>query len=330
MFKKPTIVILGAGVSAEFGMPVGPTLLTEIGASVDRGRASHPRFIGLMHEKMGQERAARLLNTAPRLLPLIDQFDTIDEVLHFVSRDRDAVDLGKAAIAYQIAKAESDSLLSRTLQDKEAEKECDTTWAHAFLRIAMAGVSSQDFETYFNHVTIIDFNYDRVLKQYLYSTLQRLYGLAPGDAALCLKQLNVIRPYGSLGPLDWEGEDAYLAFGNQDVDLVAALTSIRTFTEENSSRVIQQIDRALTDARVCLVLGFGFHVQNIAMLSSTRMHALNPTFMTVYRMGNNAGAVTNAVLAAVKSNAPATAMDTTAYALMVQLKPSISIACFLR
>jgi hypothetical protein len=195
MFKKPTIVILGAGASAEFGMPVGPKLLTQIAASLERRCTAEPRLLGLIHEKMGRERAERLLDAAPRLLPLIDQFDTIDEVLHFLSHDRDAVDLGKAAIAYQIAKAESDSVLCRARQDKEAEKHCDTfTWARALLKIAMAGVRSEDFETYFNKVTIIDFNYDRVLKQYLYDALQRLYGIATGDAALCLKHLSSFDP----------------------------------------------------------------------------------------------------------------------------------------
>jgi hypothetical protein len=327
MFKQPTVVILGAGASAEFGMPVGPKLLTQIGASVDRGRSSDPRFIGLMRERLGNERAERLFNAAPRLLPRIGQFDTIDEVLHFLSHDRDAVDLGKAAIAYQIAKAESDSLLSRATQDIEVEKECDTTWARAFLRIAMAGVRSQDFETYFSKVTVIDFNYDRVLQQYLYSALQRLYGLAPRDAAVCLKRLNVIRPYGSLGALDWEGVEPHLAFGDQDIDLAAALNGIRTFTEERSSGVVQQIDRALRDAQVCLVLGFGFHVQNIEMLSTTSRHyAPNAIFMTVYGMEENRDAVTGKMKEALKSTNEPTVSSTVARGLMHQLKPSISLA----
>jgi hypothetical protein len=148
-----------------------------------------------------------LIDAAPRLLPLIGQFDTIDEVLHYVSHDRDAVDLGKTAIAYQIAKAEGDSLLFNALMpSEEAQKKCNGTWAHTFLRIALSGVKSEGFESHFSKVTIIDFNYDRVLKQYLYCALQRLYGLAPIDAALCLKKLNVIRPYGCLGALEWEGK----------------------------------------------------------------------------------------------------------------------------
>jgi hypothetical protein len=276
---------------------------------------------------MGNERAKQLLNAAPRLLPRIDQFDTIDEVLHFVSQDRDAVDLGKAAIAYQIAKAESDSVLHRARQDKEAEKHCDTqTWARYFLRIALAGVRSEDFETYFSKVTVIDFNYDRVLKQYLYDALQRLYGLAPGDAALCLKQLNVIRPYGSLGALDWEGVTPHLAFGDQNIDLLAALNGIRTFTEERSSGVMQQIDRALRDTQVCLVLGFGFHVQNVDLLSTARGYAPNPIFMTVHAMGSNIEAVTDKMMHTLKSSSRPTTMETVALGLMASLKTSIALA----
>ncbi len=274
---------------------------------------------------MGKERVERLLNAAPRLLPLIDQFDSIDEVLHFVSHDRDAVELGKAAIAYQIAKAESDSLLSR-VDDKDAENKCDATWARAFLRIAIAGATSQDFETYFRQVTVIDFNYDRVLQQYLYSSLQRLYGLAPADAAQCVKKLNVIRPYGSLGALEWEGVKPYLAFGNQEIDLATASNDIRTYTEEKSAGQMQQIDRVLTDAQVCLVLGFGFHTQNVAMLSCTRDPASNPTFMTLYGMGASAGAVITKMQNAVKSSERPTATDGVAAALMRDFKTSIALA----
>jgi hypothetical protein len=111
----------------------------------------------------------------------------------------------------------------------------------------MAGARSEDFETYFSKVTVIDFNYDRVLKQYLYSALQRLYGLAPVDAAQCLKQLNVIRPYGSLGALEWEGEERRLAFGDQDVDLATASSGIRTYTEERSSGQTEQIEIARSE-----------------------------------------------------------------------------------
>ena len=168
-------------------------------------------------------------------------------MLHYVSHDPDAVEFGKAAIAYQIAKAESDSFLSQALLNQDAEKKCDATWAHTFLKIAVAGARSEDFETYFSKVTVIDFNYDRVLKQYLYSALQRLYGLAPVDAAQCLKQLNVIRPYGSLGALEWEGEERRLAFGDQDVDLATASSGIRTYTEERSSGQTEQIEIARSE-----------------------------------------------------------------------------------
>jgi hypothetical protein len=276
---------------------------------------------------MGKESAERLFAAAPRLLPLIDRFDTIDEVLHYVSNDRDAVDLGKAAIAYQIIKAESDSLISQATRDIEAEKLCDTmTWASSFLRIAMAGVRSEDFATYFNKVTVIDFNYDRVLKQYLYSALQRLYGLAPAYAAHALKQLNVIRPYGSLDFLEWEGARQHLAFGNLNINLPVALKGIRTFTEEKSAGAVQHIDRALRDAQVCIVLGFGYHPQNVELLSTSRDYAENPTFMTAYGMDANKDAVTSRLQDALKSRTRPTVMTTVAKELMYQLKPSISLA----
>jgi hypothetical protein len=108
--------------------------------------------------------------------------------------------------------------------------------------------------------------------------------------------------------------------------LITALNLIRTFTEEKSAGVMQQIDHALRDAQVSLVLGFGFHVQNVEMLSTSRDYAPNPTFMTAYGIGANSNAVTKRLQDALKSNVAPTVMDTVAMGLMYQLKPSISLA----
>jgi hypothetical protein len=106
------------------------------------------------------------------------------------------------------------------------------------------------------------------------------------------------------------------------------MDGIRTFTEERSAGVMQQIDRALSDANVCLVLGFGFHVQNVEMLSCSRDYAPNPIFMTVFGMGQNVDAVTDRMRHALKSENNPTTMNTAVNAtgFIHSLKASIALA----
>ena len=69
MFNKKTVLILGAGASAEFDMPVGSQLMSQIAEMIRfRNPNSDPHFRGRMSECLGAERTARLLAVCPRTL----------------------------------------------------------------------------------------------------------------------------------------------------------------------------------------------------------------------------------------------------------------------
>jgi hypothetical protein len=109
-------------------------------------------------------------------------------------------------------------------------------------------------------VTVIDFNYDRVLAQYLYWALQHNLGIPNGLAAECVKSLKILHPYGSLGKLDWEEQNG-LPFGTRDGNLADIANRIRAYTEEGESPDRVQIQDAIGAAHVIIVIGFGYHKQ---------------------------------------------------------------------
>jgi hypothetical protein len=112
MFNKPTVFIVGVGASEEFGMPLGGGLKTNIARrirSVDDlpGRALFDQMI----KSLGEDRAEQLARLGLQLSEVIPRFNSMDEVLHFLSHDEDIVLLGKIAISYEILVAEQGSHL---------------------------------------------------------------------------------------------------------------------------------------------------------------------------------------------------------------------------
>jgi hypothetical protein len=288
MINQPTMLIIGAGASAEFGMPVGTQLLQKISELVAFD-PSRPDFSQSISDSFGPERVAELDKFGPELIKLIPRFNSIDEVLNFVSDNPPAIELGKLAIAYEILMAERQTCMFKAeAGDESAVSECDATWAGHFLRMAIGATRRTDFAKFFRNLTVIDFNYDRVFPQYLYSALIRLYGLSAHQAEQSLAGLDIFHPYGCLGPLPWQADRAQLPLGAYVGNTLAEIVKrIRTYTEERTDPQFERITKAVNDARVAIILGFGFHGQNIELLGNTRGAQVQmPVFMTA-RVGHH-------------------------------------------
>ncbi len=286
MFNRPTVLIIGAGASAEFNMPVGADLMGRImfslGSNGELG--TQVSLAQRMRDCLGTDRAAELLQLAPRLAAVVSQFVSMDEALHFLSAEPDVVELGKLAISHEIMKAERDSHLYKAMQgNKGRVTASNNSWARLFLRIALSASRRQEIPKLFASVSVIDFNYDRVFPQYLYWALQHNLQIPADVASGCVNGLKVFHPYGSLGQLEWQSAPTYLPFGSDQGSLAEIASRIRTYTEDNSDLGTGQIGAAVQNAKVIIVIGFGFHKQNIDLLSSPLSPVRNAqTFMTVY------------------------------------------------
>jgi hypothetical protein len=148
----------------------------------------------------------------------------------------------------------------------------DRTWVLHFLRMAVASVKKDAMAGAFSNVTIINFNYDRTIEHFLYSELQRNFHLNEDDARTSISGLKIVRPYGTVGPLPWQegtGVPFGLDLGSGHEKLFAISNGICTYTEWNvTEQLLSDIRVAIMNATVVVFLGFGFHQQNMQILTA--------------------------------------------------------------
>lgn len=89
------------------------------------------------------------------------------------------------------------------------------------------------------------------------------FRLSPAAASDLVSNVRFIHPYGSLGSV-FQGENDYLPFGSDGVDLNAVAARIKTFSESSDHSAAMRI--AVAQAETIIFLGFGFHAQNIELL----------------------------------------------------------------
>jgi hypothetical protein len=153
-------------------------------------------------------------------------------------------------------------------------KVTESSWLFHFQSMAVAGYERGDFERFFETVTIICFNYDRTIEQFLSHSVQRHAQLEPDEAAAAIARLRIFRPYGALGTLAWQSNAArVIPFGGDYQGevlrgLAVAAGNIRTFTEQFDDIHLQAaMHLALGEANLIVFPGFGFHKQNMNLLA---------------------------------------------------------------
>jgi len=206
----------------------------------------------------------------------IRTFPSIDEALHWWRARPEIVDLGKIAIAYYILDAERRSILAR--KNGSSTPSRAKTWLSLFISMALSALERDEAHKAFEQVTIVNFNYDRTIEHYLYWALQELAAVPADKAADCVAGLEIIRPYGSIGKLEWQ-DQAGVPFGcdAQPQEVSAVVGNIRTFTEQiREANLLSSINTALNTAHLVIFLGFGFHQQNMELLASNIPNRTRP------------------------------------------------------
>jgi len=165
--------------------------------------------------------------------------------------------------------------------------------------LAKRDLKRENVERIFAATTIINFNYDRSLEHYLFSAFQQRGPFTADQARTLVGSLKIIRPYGSLGNL-W-GDDA-IPFGDTErADVRAIAKNILTFTEQRSAAVSKQMADAISNARVVIFLGFGFHRQNVSALAVEELSADREVFGTTVGINHQiSGQVREYIAKAVK------------------------------
>jgi hypothetical protein len=104
MFARPTVFIVGAGASAEFGLPTGAELMKIVSDAVTfevdpSGLAKGDRqLFRLLKEKLASD-DDKIVQAAQRLRWTMNSFKSMDEALYYWSSDDPMImQLGKVAI----------------------------------------------------------------------------------------------------------------------------------------------------------------------------------------------------------------------------------------
>jgi len=260
MFAEPTVFVIGAGASAEFGMPSGPQLQKNIGSALDFRLGPAGQLLGdenlyallndrFKDEVQGHYDAANELSRTIRESP----FESIDEALHwFSSSHPEAVALGKAAIVREILSAERTSILFDKDDADNARIPDSATWVSLFLQMAVAAMKKEEVGSAFSKVTIINFNYDRIIEHFIYSALRTRLDVSQDEANRAISGLRIIRPYGKVGGLGWQKEQSAVSFGadlgNDHESLFSLSENVHTYTEPVTRQVREDIESALIGA----------------------------------------------------------------------------------
>ena len=282
MFRAKTVLVVGAGASAEFAFPLGGALLKDISTRVDISyeygqlkRGDHVIVQALRNALGASEDATSYnehLQSAWQLVTSSKQGLSIDNVLDALEDDK-ASKVGKFAIVRCILAAEEASPLSKWVDHFPDQINLATfanTWLDQLTKLLTEGRRKSEIGDIFENLSIINFNYDRVVEHYLPFAISNYYGLKPEVVREVMPTLSILRPYGKAGNLPWETSENAVAFGNCGAaGIKVAAEQILTFTEQvQDDNLVSGIRSMIQNADRIVFLGFGYHRQNLELLKT--------------------------------------------------------------
>lgn len=289
MLDKKTVLVLGAGSSAEFKLPAGNGLAKNIAdrtffwfgysGQMERGDAELYRAVRSRFSSQNEVLAA-----GRRISEGLPFSRSIDDFLYNHGEDKIVVTLGKASIAQCILEAESKSTLVsfQNIENGSPSRGISNhidTWIQKFFSYLQTGVRRQNVGEIFDRLSIINFNYDRCVETYFYHALQLAYGISSEEAAAVMKTLDITHPYGQVGALPWQNAAGGIRFGEKPHEsiILRLADSIRTFTEQaHEDEEKRHWHSMIQHCEQLIFLGFAFHQQNVDLLSSEDTRAALP------------------------------------------------------
>lgn len=284
MFQGKTTIVVGAGGSEEVGLPLGGALTANIAgilrfkqnewgdvsigdAAIETALRRFARDEGLGNNINPYLQACRAITAGMR------EAQSIDEFMHTRNDDLRISLCGKLGIVHSILHAEKRSGLfykQQNISDTINFEQVQQTWFAQFKKFVFGDCSVNDVAERFKQITLVVFNYDRCLEHYLMHSLENYYTIDQKDAVEILGSLEIIHPYGVVGPLPWQDIRNNVGYGHTDIHniLPVLTTGIRTFTEQAEDSDLQdKIRLAMQEANLILFLGFAYHQQNLDLLT---------------------------------------------------------------
>jgi len=247
MIQSPTVFILGAGASVEYGLPLGAGLITQILDAL--GETGVPRQ-ALVNAQMSQ---ADLENFASHLVGA--DLTSIDAFLE--KNTQEFVQIGKACIATMVLFRERDAR-ARVFDNPPADHWLKYLWN---LMRAEADVSS----FVGNQVSFVTFNYDRLVEHYYDTVLASAFNLSgPSARDLRERAIQIVHLHGAIAGRAF-GEYTHPLDGTTVRDIAAGIRVIHDTMPTNDPGFEAAYELLKRASKVCL-LGFGYHPENLRRL----------------------------------------------------------------
>ncbi len=280
MIRSKTTLVVGAGASCELQFPDGRELLARIAAGFDFQRlggglesadiaamAAHIAAIAKKArvKKDDLQEAGQIIRSAARIS------HSIDAILEQHGDNPMVLAVGKLAIAHYILEAEAASPLGSEPRDPgDLPVRGTENWLFQLSRAVVNGVPRAKAESCFDNLSILSFNYDRSIENYLPWALHMAFGMSLTEArALVAEKLRLTHIYGTPGKLEWQGGNMPVAdWGTSEPeDFPSVVEQIHTATERTEQRGFKrQLLGEVLQGKRLVFLGFGFDAMNCAML----------------------------------------------------------------
>lgn len=260
---EKTVLILGAGASADFGFPIGSELLDLIllhlfcDKKPDNSGYQSDMVNQLLKNFTGKIKVDEMIDFKYFLWKeyqdnFIYEIRNVKDKIKILSIDRlvneygnqNSTNIGKLAIAYFLYGFEYASLEN----DKGYFNDCKDVWMYHLVKLLKTYAINEIKE----NLQIITFNYDRVLEHYLFSQDKDLYN--------ALKD-NITHFYGSLG--NYESPDTKYGLKNDDLNVEVLNKFQLIYDERTDSKETQE---KLENAKNIYFLGFGYDNTNLKKL----------------------------------------------------------------
>lgn len=286
MRGQKTVLILGAGASKGFGLPLGDGLkaiiakdlrisFDDFGRSLESGSYEIVDALRILVRDQqtglqGDINPHRAV--AVRISNAMGPSGSIDEYVERHRNDSKYSDCAKLAIAKAILEAERNSTIyfDYRLDDDDLVGDNSQSWLSMLLRDITKRLTRDEIPDAFSKLFIINFNYDRCIEHFSFLWLKQMYNFTEIEAAQICSRISIYHPYGKLGDLPYENPNDQVAFGEKITGekLVSVASKIRTYSEIGlDDKKLALAQNALIEAKKLVFLGFGFHEQNMEILT---------------------------------------------------------------
>ena len=297
MFRPKTLFVIGAGASAEIDFPLGKGLIgliaKDLNLYLDAGHlhSGEGDFFQLLRNHIGSTGALNEYLQASRSLAKSLTFATsIDQHLDTHADDQKVKLCGKAAIVYQILKAEENSALKDDREIGEpniAGYELTNSWFNKFASLLFQGVQKNNLKSLFDGISIVCFNYDRCIERFLPYAIKSHFRIDLDEAQAISRLLKILHPYGTLGPLPEPNEPRGLKFGTppRNAKVFEISSRLKTFTEQlEDEDTLAEIRSEVENAETIVFLGFGFLSDNMRILKPEKRDGFPRVFATAFNV----------------------------------------------